>query len=188
MTAHREHVDSGLTREYAVLSESLDRIDMIQSTRRFPLLELSDLLHRRDSTDLIVDIHHGYQDDIFIQLFLEHAQVDSSTLVNGYPDDLEPFLFQHLKRFRDGGMFHLRRYDFISRTSVGPGSADESPVICLRPSGCEINLVRSNLQYFSDRLRGSLHIFFCLDPLGMHGGWIAVVLPHHTEYCLRGRR
>ena len=94
VSADRKQVYSLFFRTDLIFSVCLDRINMEQCLRIFLLNALADRLDRLYCSDLVIDVHHRYQDRVLADSFFQILQRNMSQMIDRKIGHLKAHLLQ----------------------------------------------------------------------------------------------
>ena len=145
----------------------------------------SDFRHRLHGADFIVDEHHGNQDRLRRDGFLQFLQIDHAFPADAEAGNGKSHLFQKADRRLYRRMLDLRRDDVFSHSLHRQRRSHQRPVVGLRSSGGKINFFFLNFQDLCHRLPGAAQILFRVHSLLMEGGRIPIVFQHQLCHQFR---
>ncbi len=119
--------------------------------------DLADLSYRLDGADLVVGVHHRYQDGVRADGLADALRVDQPAAVHRDSRDLVAELLQVFHGLEDGVMLDGRSHQVTALLMVSTGRSQDGPVIGLSAATGEVDLFRTRAEMSGEGLAGVLH-------------------------------
>ena len=156
---------------------------------------LTNLFDGLNGSDLVICKHHGNQDGLRTDGFLQLVDLHDTILIYGQISNLIAVLLQPLAGVQDRMMLDLCGNNVFSFALICLCSRFQSPVVGLASACGEINLLGLRAQRIRDGLSCFCDGLFALASKAVYGRGVAVMLceiGQHGLYnfrrCLCGRR
>ena len=118
-----------------IFAKRLDRIHMHIGLRIFFFDHPGQRCNILHCTDLVIHVHHGYNDRIFPHSIPQLFRINTSLLIHRQARHSKALLFQKIRHRTNRRMLHGCHHDMISGTAVCHSCTDQRPVVGFRAAG-----------------------------------------------------